>query len=174
MRIIVLRLGHRVSRDQRISTHCGLVARAFGANGIVYSGEEDRKMIESVKEVSKHWGGKFEVSFESNWRKFLRDWKRKGRIVHLTIYGMPVEDKIKEIEKSKKDLLVIIGGEKVPHEIYDLADWNVSVTNQPHSEIAALSIFLDRFWKGGELYRKFKKSKIKVIPQERGKKIIGK
>ena len=37
--IVVLRLGHRIGRDARISTHCGLVARALGANKIIYSGD---------------------------------------------------------------------------------------------------------------------------------------
>ncbi|MEM5871528.1 MAG: tRNA (cytidine(56)-2'-O)-methyltransferase, partial [Candidatus Aenigmatarchaeota archaeon] len=56
MSIYVLRLGHRIHRDERISTHCGLVARAFGADGIIYSGEHDEKLIESVKRVSEEWG----------------------------------------------------------------------------------------------------------------------
>lgn len=172
MKIFVLRLGHRISRDQRISSHCGLVSRAFGANGIVYSGERDQKLLGSVRNVSRQWGGKFEVSYEKNWKKFVKNWK--GTIVHLTVYGMPVQEKIKEIEKSKKDMLIVIGGEKVPPEIYKLADWNVSITSQPHSEIAALSIFLDRFWKGGELYKRFAKAVIKVKPEEKGKKVIKK
>ena len=32
--ISILRLGHRISRDKRITTHVALVARAFGANNI--------------------------------------------------------------------------------------------------------------------------------------------
>ncbi len=172
MKIFVLRLGHRISRDQRISTHCGLVARAFGANGIVYSGEKDEGLLESVRKVSKEWGGKFEVRYERDWKKFIKNWK--GRIVHLTVYGMPVQEKIEEIERSKGNLLVIVGGEKVPPEVYELADWNISITSQPHSEIAALAIFLDRIWKGGELYKRFMNAKISVEPSERGKRVIRK
>ena len=33
--IIVLRIGHRIGRDKRITTHVALVARAFGANEII-------------------------------------------------------------------------------------------------------------------------------------------
>jgi tRNA (cytidine56-2'-O)-methyltransferase len=33
-RITVLRLSHRVGRDERVTTHVGLTARAFGASGI--------------------------------------------------------------------------------------------------------------------------------------------
>ncbi len=37
MRIGILRLFHHLPRDERISTHAALVARAFGATPIVYS-----------------------------------------------------------------------------------------------------------------------------------------
>jgi tRNA (cytidine56-2'-O)-methyltransferase len=172
MKIFVLRMGHRISRDHRISTHCGLVSRAFGANGIVYAGEHDQELLDSVEKVARTWGGKFEVSYEKDWKSFIKKWK--GRVVHLTIYGIPVQEKIKDIEKSKEDLLIVIGGEKVPPEIYRLADWNISITNQPHSEIAALAIFLDKLFKGGELYKRFAKGVIRVEPEERGKKVIKK
>lgn len=172
MKIFVLRLGHRISRDKRISTHCGLVSRAFGANGIIYSGERDQSLLDSVKNVVKQWGGKFEVKYEKDWKSFVRKWK--GKVVHLTIYGMPVQEKIEEIEKSKEDLLIVIGGEKVPPELYKLADWNISITNQPHSEIAALAIFLDKLFKGGELYKRFTNGKIRVEPDESGKKVFKK
>jgi len=33
--ITVLRIGHRISRDKRITTHVALVARAFGADKIL-------------------------------------------------------------------------------------------------------------------------------------------
>ncbi|MCG7848715.1 MAG: tRNA (cytidine(56)-2'-O)-methyltransferase, partial [ANME-2 cluster archaeon] len=33
MNIVVLRLGHRPERDQRVTTHVGLTARALGASG---------------------------------------------------------------------------------------------------------------------------------------------
>ncbi len=171
MKAFVLRLGHRVSRDQRISTHCGLVSRAFGADGIVYSGEKDEKLLESVRNVAKEWGGEFEVKYERNWKSFVRGWK--GKTVHLTMYGLPVQEVMGRIKKEK-NILVIVGGEKVPPEVYELADFNVSVTNQPHSEVAALAIFLDRFFGGKELDRKFPGAKKVVIPQERGKKVLGK
>ncbi len=172
MGVRVFRLGHRISRDKRISTHVALVARAFGAEGIVYSGEKDSGMEESVRSVVEQWGGEFFIKYEKSWRSFLNSWN--GRIVHLTVYGMPVEEKIIEIRKGRKDLLVVVGGEKVPGEIYDRADYNVSVTGQPHSEIAALSILLDRLFRGEELGRKYPRAKRRVIPRERGKKVVEK
>jgi len=169
MSIWVLRLGHRIKRDQRISSHCALVARAFGADGIIFSGEKDENLLQSIKKVVERFGGKFEVKYEKNWKDVVKNWK--GKIVHLTMYGLPIQAKIEEIRNLECDLLIVIGGEKVPGEIYDLADWNIAITNQPHSEVAALAVFLDKFFEGKELEKKFE-GKVKVIPQERGKRII--
>ena len=35
MEIVVLRLGHRLERDKRVTTHVGLVGRALGARGML-------------------------------------------------------------------------------------------------------------------------------------------
>ena len=165
----VFRLGHRISRDKRISTHCSLVARAFGATGMFYSGQKDPGLEDSVKKVVKNWGGKFRLKYEKNWKRFLGNWK--GKIAHLTVYGVPLEKAMKKIRPAKGKLLVVIGGEKVPGEVYHLSDWNVSVTGQPHSEVASLALFLDRVFRGKEFSLRFK-GKLKVVPQERGKKVI--
>ena len=167
--ITVLRLGHRIGRDTRISTHCGLVSRAFGAERIIYSGERDESLLNSVSSVVMNWGGTFLVEYEKNWRKVLRDWK--GDIVHLTMYGLRLQDKIGEIREAKKDLLVVIGGEKVPGEVYQAATWNIGVTNQPHSEVGALSVFLHEYSEGRELELDFPGGK-RIVPQERGKKVL--
>ena len=171
MEAAVLRIGHRISRDHRISTHCGLVSRAFGAKSIIYSGEHDGKLLKSVSEASIQWGGSFSAVYEKSWRKAIKEYRDKGYcVVHLTMYGMPVQKQMTKIRKSAK-VLVVVGGEKVPWEVYDLADYNVSVTSQPHSEIAALSVFLDRLFRGKELDMPFDGGRIKVIPQKRGKRL---
>jgi len=169
MGIWVLRLGHRRGRDVRLSTHVALVARAFGCDGIILSGERDDSIIKSVEKVVNKWGGPFEIKYEKNWKKVIKEWK--GKKVHLTMYGMPVTDEIKKIRKYK-DVLVIVGSEKVSSEVFELVDWNVSVTNQPHSEAAALAVFLDRYFAGSELKKKFEGAKVEIVPQKRGKKII--
>jgi tRNA (cytidine56-2'-O)-methyltransferase len=170
--IIVLRLGHRVGRDDRMSTHCGLSARALGASGIVYCGDRDDKMIESVTDVAQRFGGKFAASYTESWKKTIGEYKKKKfTVVHLTAYGMPVQKMINKIKKSR-NILVVVGSEKVPPEIYQMADYNIAVGNQPHSEVAALAIFLYALDKSS-LKKKFTKSKIKIIPQEKGKKVIG-
>lgn len=170
MSIYVIRLGHRISRDKRISTHCGLVSRAFGAKGIFYSGEKDTSLEKSIGNVVKSWGGPFEVKYVKNQIRFIQDFK--GTRIHLTMYGLPVQKKMIGIRKSRKDLLVIVGGEKVPGDVYQLADFNLAVSSQPHSEVAALAVFLHEYLQGKELDRKFQKAKRRIIPQERGKKVI--
>ena len=173
MTIKVLRLGHRKKRDPRLTTHVCLSARALGADEVFVSGEQDDSTINSVKTVAQRWGGKFKISYEKSWRKIITALKKKNyAIVHLTMYGMPVQKQIRKIRKHKK-LLVVVGSEKVPGEVYHSADYNVSVTSQPHSEVAALSVFLHEYFKGKELEKKFK-GKIKVLPQEHGKKVLRK
>lgn len=162
----VLRLGHRIARDKRITTHVFLAARALGADFGVLSGERDDSVLRSVEKISGKWGGAFAVRYEKNWRGVLEKWN--GSIAHLTMYGMPLDEKIGEM-RNEKNLMVVVGAEKVPGEVYALADYNVAVTNQPHSEVAALAVFLDRFFRGGELRKNFSNAKLCIMPQERGK-----
>ena len=170
MKVKVLRLGHRKKRDLRLTTHVCLAARALGANEIILSGEKDDSVLDSVQDVSKRWGGKFKVSYEKNWKKTLKN----HEVIHLTMYGEPVQNKIKDIRKSKKNKLIVVGSEKVPKEIYNLANHNIAVTNQPHSEVAALSIFLHELFQGKELKNKFKNAEIKIKPKKQGKNVVRK
>ncbi|MGV8176598.1 MAG: tRNA (cytidine(56)-2'-O)-methyltransferase [Candidatus Bilamarchaeaceae archaeon] len=168
--IIVIRLSHRLPRDERISSHVCLVARAFGADGVIYSGQHDSSLEESVKRVAEQWGGNFFVEYEKSIIPKIKEYKRKGyKIAHLTMYGPVVDEKISEIRPAK-DLLVIVGSEHVPIDVYHLADWNLAVGNQPHSEVAALAVFLDRYFSGKQFQKEFK-GKIKITPNERGKNI---
>jgi tRNA (cytidine56-2'-O)-methyltransferase len=171
MAVTVLRLGHRPGRDKRISTHVGLVARALGADNLFYSGLRDSSMESSIQGVVRQWGGPFGVSHVRDWKSLIKEWK--GRSVHLTMYGMPVQKRIVRIRKEN-DLLVVVGGEKVPWEVFELADWNVGVTNQPHSEVGALAIFLHEYFQGRELSLRFRDARRRVVPQARGKKVDGK
>ncbi len=172
-RVVVLRLGHRVGRDKRISTHVGLVARAFGASGIIYSGEEDRDVIDSLLKVVERWGGDgFEVSYTSRWREVIREWRSGGGCaVHLTMYGLPI-DSVIDLVRGCREILVIVGSEKVPREVYQLVDYNISIGSQPHSEVAALAIFLDRLFEGRELSLSFTDAKISIMPTPRNKKVV--
>ena len=169
--ITVLRLGHRIERDKRLSTHVALSARALGCSAILYSGEKDEVMEKSVSDVVANWGGLFSIKHVSDWRRQIKDFK--GITVHLTMYGIPVQDKIKEIRK-KRNVMVIVGGEKVPPEVYQEADYNIAVASQPHSEVAALALLLDGYFQGKELEKRFSNARRKIVPQERGKRVIGK
>jgi len=175
LEIYVLRLGHRPERDKRITTHVGLVARAFGASGFVLADICDEKVIKSLQKVVNSWGGKFTIIHCVDSKKFIADWKKRGgEVIHLTMYGLPVDYVISEIRNSNKDKLIIVGAEKVPIEYYELADYNVAISHQPHSEVAALSIFLDRLFEGKELYKSFINARMRVEPCEKGKKVVRK
>jgi tRNA (cytidine56-2'-O)-methyltransferase len=166
--IIVLRLNHRRIRDKRVSTHVGLVSRALGADKIIYTGDDDTGLFNSIKSVVKNWGGAFNAGYASDYKRVIIGYKKKGYLtVHLTMYGLELEKEITKLRKAK-NLLIIVGGEKVPADVYELSDLNVSVTNQPHSEIAALALLLDHYYKGNELNLKFKGGK-KIKPNPRGK-----
>jgi tRNA (cytidine56-2'-O)-methyltransferase len=176
-KIVVLRWGHRPQRDARLTTHVALVARALGASGFLLSDIVDEKIRETVEKVTRNWGGKFFFEMGTPWKSAVRDWKAKGGIVvHLTVYGENIQTSnvLDRIKNLKKDILVMVGSQKVPKDFFsnDVSDFNVSIGSQPHSECAALAIFLDRFFEGKELVKEFKKAKIKVVPQERGKKTI--
>ena len=67
----------------------------------------------------------------------------------------------------------MIGAEKVPGYVYEIADFNISVGNQPHSEVSALALFLDRYTKGVWINRKFN-GNIEIIPSNTRKKVISK
>lgn len=172
-RVVVLRLGHRPVRDERVSTHLALVARAFGASEVIFPGEKDAAICRKVEDVVARFGGNFKISFGGNWRDIMRDWASKGGlIVHLTMYGVPLPEVIEEIRSRGRDVMVVVGGAKVPREVYQIAHYNVSITNQPHSEIAALAVFLHYWMKGREFYLEFPNAKIKIIPSPSGKKVV--
>ncbi len=165
--MIVLRLGHRRDRDKRVTTHLCLVSRVLGVEKVIYTGEKDENMEKSVEKVVESWGGPFSVEYTKQWKKVIEDFD--GVKVHLTMYGLPFQEKINEIDKNK-NLLIIVGSEKVPGEVYKMVDYNIAVGNQPHSEISALAIFLYEL-NGRKLKEKFENAKIFIEPCERCKKV---
>ncbi len=171
--ITVLRLGHRRERDKRITSHLGLTARAFGADKVILSGEEDNSPLETWNSVSTRFGGNFECHYEPKPLRLLRaSSKEEGKIIiHLTMYGEKIEDIIDSIPKDKSTIIVV-GGTKVPGEVYGLADYNISIGNQPHSEVSALAIFLNNFVNPNSLKNKFSGAQIKVLPSKKGKSIL--
>jgi tRNA (cytidine56-2'-O)-methyltransferase len=166
--VVILRIGHRPERDQRVTTHVGLTARALGAKGM-YLAASDKGVVQSIADVAERWGGEFFCEDNVKWRSCIKEWKAAGGVVvHLTMYGLNLPDIIEEI-RPKEKILVIVGAEKVPGEIYGLADFNVAVTGQPHSEISSLALFLDHLSSGTELRTEFPGAQIRIVPSRAGK-----
>lgn len=164
--ITVLRLGHRPARDKRVTTHVALAARAFGADRILVS-TKDSALEKTVNEVVRRFGGPFEIETGIAWRRVLKDWT--GAKVHLTMYGLPVDEVLPKIPED--DVLIIVGAEKVPADVYRLVDFNVAVGNQPHSEVAALAVFLDRLLEGKGIRHELE-GRLRIRPSARGKDVI--
>ncbi len=176
-KIVVLRWGHRPRRDARLTAHVALAARALGASGFILSDIEDKKIKETVEKVKRNWGNGFFFEMGVSWKEAIKRWKTKGGIViHLTAYGENIQtsDVLQRIKKPGKDILIIVGSQKVPKEFFSKAfsDFNVAIGNQPHSECASLAVFLDRLFEGEELKKSFENAKVRIIPQKRGKKIV--
>jgi len=132
---------------------------------------EDKKLVQGLKDVPDRWGGNFKVKGGVSWRREAKRWKEEGgKVVHLTMYGSNLPEVIDEIRSCDK-IMVAVGAEKVPAEMYQLADWNVGVGNQPHSEVAALAVFLDRLQEGKELEEEFE-GKIRIVPNPRYKTVV--
>lgn len=176
VRVVVLRWGHRPNRDKRVTTHVALTARAFGAEGIILSDVEDKKVEESVRKVVNLWGGPFYFKAGEPWRKAVEEWREKGGIVvHLTAYGQPLTSQLAaRLREQGKPILVIVGSQKVPREFFSekVSDFNVAVGNQPHSEVSSLAIFLDRVLGEKWLTKKFEGARLEIVPQERGKRVL--
>jgi tRNA (cytidine56-2'-O)-methyltransferase len=175
-KIVVLRWGHRIHRDSRLTTHCALTARAMCASGFILADIEDKSIEKTITAITKHWGGNFTFKMGINWRNVTYDWKAQGGIVvHLTAYGENIQTSnvMNRICERGKDILLLVGSQKVPGEFYstEISDFNIGIGNQPHSECSALAIFLDRYFEGKELTVEFEKAEMKIIPQIHGKNI---
>jgi len=171
--VIVLRLGHRIPRDLRVTTHVCLTARAFGADGLILADIVDTTLERKIRDVSQRFGGSFTIRMGEPWRQVVKDWKQNGGdVIHLTAYGIPLPEVIQEIRASPRPKLVVVGASKVPGEAFELATWNVAITNQPISEVSALAVFLDRYFEGKQFSMEFENAKVKIIPSARGKEIV--
>ena len=175
--VVVLRYGHRPGRDDRMTTHVGLTARALGADRVVVP-DNAGQSAETVRDITDRFGGPFAVECREDQNAIVRTFD--GVVVHLTMYGERIQDvegAVREAvglgdDTAPRDLLVVVGGEKVPWELYERADFNVGVTNQPHSEVAGLAVFLDRLFAGAELDREWTDADCRVVPEATGKTVV--
>ncbi len=143
-----------------------LAARAFGAERILVD-TRDLALEKTVRDLVRRFGGPFDIQTGVAWRRALAEFS--GTTVHLTMYGLPLEDVLPKIPRQG-DLMVIVGAEKVPADLYRKAQWNVAVGHQPHSEVAALAVFLDRFLEGEGLRKEFR-GRLRIRPSAHGKDV---
>ncbi len=173
--IEVLRLGHRLGRDPRITTHLALVSRAMGASNFVLAGDEDEKLFSNIHSVNERFGHGLSCRYEKSPMRMLReiansDEESKPIIIHLTMYGEPFKEVIPNIPKDKP-VVVVVGGAKVPGELFKVSDFNIAVGNQPHSEVAALALFLDSWTDGEGFNREYSEPQLVISPSKSGKDV---
>ncbi|MAX46001.1 MAG: tRNA (cytidine(56)-2'-O)-methyltransferase [Euryarchaeota archaeon] len=167
-RLDVLRLGYRKGRDPRITTHLALVARAMGADGFLLAGDEDREMFENLNSVSERFGGDLETEHVSGMGHLKRHVANGGVAVHLTMYGEPFRKAIPKIRRDRP-VVIVVGGAKVPGDVYKICQHNVSVGNQPHSEVAALALFMDAWFGESASERNFDDARLIIEGTNDGK-----
>jgi tRNA (cytidine56-2'-O)-methyltransferase len=165
--VAVLRVGHRPGRDPRLTTHLALTARALGASRL-YLHPPDSGLAERISGVARRWGGSFEIVGVSDWRPIVD--AHRGGVVHLTMYGEPLAKLLPRLRRLGR-LLVVVGGAKVPPALYGAADRNIAVGSQPHSEVAALAVFLDRVLEGPSRTQ-FRGAEQRIVPTPRGKRVV--
>lgn len=165
--VTVLRLGHRPAHDRRLSTHVCLTARAFGADRVVFP-ELESSLRSSIEDVVDRFGGGFTVEEEPSWRPLIEDFE--GPVLHLTMYGQRHPDVVEDVEGAERVLLVV-GAEKVPADVYEMATHNVAVGNQPHSEVAAVATLLYDLLGSKPLYASRPGAEIEIEPAEEGKRV---
>jgi tRNA (cytidine56-2'-O)-methyltransferase len=134
----------------------------------MYVTTRDASLEERVADVVARFGGDFRVTTGVSRRRLFREWA--GGVVHLTMYGLPLDDVLKELPRDR--LLVVVGGRKVPGAVFQEADFNVAVGNQPHSEVAALAVFLDRLLEGEGIRTAFE-GPTRILPSARAKLVLG-
>ena len=174
----VLRLGYRKGRDPRITTHLALVSRALGATNFLLAGHRAPKAVVHRSDVLEQllvFVACEHVEGAMGWlRRFTQHDAGDGEpgvAVHLTMYGEPYREVIPRIRRDRP-VVVIVGGAKVPSDVFEYAQYNVAVGNQPHSEVAALALFMEGWYGQGGTERHFADARLVIEPSARGKSVI--
>jgi len=176
-RVDVLRLGYRLGRDPRITTHLALVGRALGADRFLLAGDKDPKMFENLESVASRFGGGMDcehIKSPMGWlRRFVEEDAGDGMpgvAVHLTMYGEPFREAIPRIRRDRP-MVIVVGGAKVPGDVFKYSQYNIAVGNQPHSEVAALALFLDAWYGEAGSNRSFDDARLIIEPSAKGKSV---
>lgn len=173
----VLRLGYRKGRDPRITTHLALVSRALGGTRFLLAGDEDNDLFENVGSVNERFGGEMScehITGSMGWlKRFVEEDAGDGMpgvAIHLTMYGQPYREVIPQIRRDRP-VVLIVGGAKVPGDVFKYSQYNVAVGNQPHSEVAALALFMEAWFGDGGTERHFPDARLVIEPSARGKSV---
>jgi len=135
----------------------------------MYLHPPDPALAERIAAVGRRWGGEFAVVPVDDWKRLVRTFP--GAVVHLTMYGLPLERCLGRLARYRQ-LLLVVGGAKVPAQLYREATYNVAVGHQPHSEVAAVAVTLERLLgvprpvRAGEAAQR-------IVPTARGKRVVG-
>ena len=164
--IIVLAVGRY---DHSSSMDMCLTARALGASEMIFAGTSDPHIARHLNNLQKKWGGRFKVAFAKSYKSVLSD-ATKYKKVYLTRYGMPL-NKLTYMLNTYKNIILLVSSTEASSSLHGIADFNVSVTDQPHCSSAAIAVFLHSFYRGRELAMHFENAKYRVIPREHGVRV---
>jgi tRNA (cytidine56-2'-O)-methyltransferase len=128
----------------------------------------DPELADRLAGVAAGWGGAFAVVGAPDWRRVVREFD--GTVVHLTMYGEPLPKLLPRLRRARS-LLLVVGGAKVPPDLYRLAHLNAAVGHQPHSEVAALAVALERL-KGIPGPAPPPGARRRIVPSVRGKRVV--
>lgn len=153
---------------EKVADLC-LVARAFGASEIVFT-SDNKKLISKSQRFCKgmcaDWGGRFNISFTSNWKAYIKN-KKNYKTVYLTRYGIPMKQ-MRYTLRAYKNLLVIASFSEEINALYEFADFNISITSQPHTIASSITALLLAYYRDREPSIHFENAKYKIIPEPHG------
>ncbi|MEM0149659.1 MAG: hypothetical protein QXW10_02065 [Candidatus Micrarchaeaceae archaeon] len=153
---------------EKVTDLC-LIARAFGASEIVFTASDSKLKSKSqrfCKDICRKWGGNFSVGFTDNWKAYIKG-KRNYKTVYLTRYGMPMRQ-AEYVLRTYKNLLIIASFSEKINELYTIADFNISITSQPHTTASSITAMLRTYYRDRELSMHFENAKYKIIPEPHG------
>ena len=152
---------------REVITDICMTSRAFGASKVAFTCGEDRKVAGAMRKVSKEWGGKFSIMFNADYKEMLNG-SPNYKTVFLTQYGIPVEKAKHSIRTYKNMMVVVALSDSYTKKLIDAADFNISITSQPHSSTSAVAVFLHTYFNGRENAMQFENAMTKVLPSEHG------
>ncbi len=167
--ISVLVVG-RSSYEDKISL-C-MVARAFGASNITFYPSDSGvkgKLARKCRALNRDWGGTFGFAFTDDWKGYVSE-KKNYLKVYLTRYGLPI-GKIGYRVRTYKNVLLIVSENESTKQLYKAADFNISITTQPHSCASSVAVFLHDFYQGRELAMHFENAMYKINPEQHGMRV---